>query len=52
MHKEIDRYNECFLFERVVPGASYSYLELLPESRLHESEVMHGRNCLRGGGSD
>lgn len=33
-HREIDRYNECFLFEMVEEGARYNYLELIPEGRL------------------
>jgi len=33
-HKEIARYNECFLFEMVEEGARYDYLELIPEETL------------------
>lgn len=33
-HKEIDRYNGCFLFEMVERGARYDYLELIPEETL------------------
>jgi len=36
LHKEKDRYNECFFFERALGGANYDYLELIPEDRLRE----------------
>jgi len=35
-HKEIDRYNGCFLFEIVEDKAKYNYLELIPEGMLHD----------------
>lgn len=35
-HREIARYNGCFLFEMVEEGARYSYLELIPEETLRE----------------
>ncbi len=33
-HRQIDRYNECYLFEAVEEGAPYNYLELIPETTL------------------
>ena len=36
MHRRLGEYNECFLFERTVSDASYTYVELIPESRLRE----------------
>jgi hypothetical protein len=36
LHKQIDHYNECFLFESTAPSSSYAYLELIPENRLRE----------------
>ena len=36
-HREIARYNECFLFERVNEAGRYDYLELIPEGRLHDN---------------
>jgi hypothetical protein len=36
LHKEIARYNECFLFERVAEKGSYDYLELIPEGMLRD----------------
>jgi retron-type reverse transcriptase len=35
-HREIARYNGCFLFEIVEEGARYSYLELIPEGTLRD----------------
>jgi hypothetical protein len=35
-HKQIDRYNECFLFERIDKENSYDYLELIPAGRLRD----------------
>ncbi len=33
-HREIDRYNECFLFQMLDEGEQYNYLELIPEGTL------------------
>ncbi len=35
-HKEIDRYNGCFLFEIVENETQYDYLELIPEETLRD----------------
>jgi hypothetical protein len=35
-HKEIARYNKCFLFKMVEKGAGYDYLELIPQEALRE----------------
>ncbi len=35
-HKRIDRYNGCFLFERVEDKTQYDYLELIPEETLRD----------------
>lgn len=35
-HKEIDRYNGCFLFEIVEDKTQYDYLELIPEGTLRD----------------
>jgi len=35
-HREIARYNGCFLFELVEEGARYSYLELIPEGMMRD----------------
>ena len=36
-HKELNRYNECFLFEMLDEHASYDYVEIIPERRLLDS---------------
>jgi hypothetical protein len=36
MHRRLGEYNECFLFERTVSDSSYTYVELIRESRLRE----------------
>lgn len=36
-HKQIARYNGCYLFERIDPGGRYDYLELVPEDTLREN---------------
>ncbi len=35
-HREIARYNGCFLFELVEQGGQYNYLELIPEGTLRD----------------
>lgn len=37
LHRQIARYNECFLFERVDEGGRYDYLELIPERTLRKN---------------
>ncbi len=34
-HRQIARYNECFLFESLDEGSLYNYLELIPECVFH-----------------
>ena len=36
-HREMDRYNECFLFEMMETRTTYDYLELIPEGRLRNN---------------
>lgn len=35
-HREIARYNECFLFEQMGEGGRYDYLEFIPAGRLRD----------------
>jgi len=49
MHRRLGEYNECFLFERTVSDASYTYVELIPESRLREylhRDLDYARNIV------